>query len=162
MSVRPPDVAVPPPTGGETVVPAVFRADALEYLIEELSDGRTIREVCRENDMPSTQEVNRWLRNDDGFRQRYLDAIRIKYLSEAGNIMTIADDESVDTSRAKLMIDTRFKMLSKLEPAIFGDKVELGHSVTGELAQMMREAVNKGHNLPGQLYDHDDRQESAG
>lgn len=159
------------------MVPAEYRPDAPDYLVAQILEGRTMREICQEDAMPSVGMVRRWLTQDDGLKMRYLDAVRIKAVGEADALIAIADgtdqpqrvlyteevenedgemvtrkhySQEADTSRDRLRVDTRLKVLEKLEPAIFGAKVEHGHNVTGELQQMLRAAMNKGHGLPGE------------
>lgn len=150
-------------------MPLDYRADALDYLCERLSAGHAIAAVCDEPSMPSEALVRRWLNNDPGFKARYFDAMRVHALTEGQKILTIADGEEIlshvttdddgtvtehfkteDVQRSKLRVDARFKMLSKLEPQVFGEKIEHDHNVVGELAQMMNEAMNHGHKLPSE------------
>lgn len=135
---------------GEAVVPAEYRQDAIDYLCERLSLGHTLREVCSRPDMPSHRWVRRKLNTDPVFKQQYIEALRIHALTEAANVIRIADgqDGFNETSRDRLRVDTRMKILAKLEPSVFGDKVEVDHNVTGELAAMLAGAKNKGHTLP--------------
>lgn len=137
-----------PSVMGETVVPNEYRPDALDYICEQLSAGEALTVICADDLMPSLSTVRRWLNTDPAFKGRYLDALRVRALTEAGSLIDIADSLDNDTPRQKLRIDTRLKVLAKLEPEVFGDKVEHGHTVVGELAGMLKAAMNKGHKLP--------------
>ena len=161
----------PPATGGYTVLPEEYRPDALDHLIERLSAGEPLAVICEDPLMPPPSKIRRWLASDASFKARYIDALRIHALTEGQKILAIADgtdpdarlvviDEETgetrsihveDTARSKLRVDTRLKLLSKLEPEVFGDKIEHGHTVTGELAEMMKQAMNRGHHLPGEI-----------
>lgn len=139
-----------PSAGGETIVPEQFRPDAIDYLCERLSGGETLAAICVDPDMPGQALVRRWLANDPGFKRRYFDSMRVHALTAGQEILSIADGpmrithetvdengESIkhyateDPARSKLRVDTRFKMLAKLEPEVFGEKIEHGHNVVG-------------------------------
>jgi hypothetical protein len=162
-------LAAPAPQG-EVIVPEQYRADAIDHLCEQLMLGGQLRDICADETMPSMRVVTRWLNADAGFKKRFLEAQRVRVLVESGNLLAIADGtdggqvllreveaidgtvvrhyDAADTARDKLRIDTRLKLLAKLEPAVFGDKVTHGHEVTGELAVMLHAAMNQGHRLP--------------
>lgn len=156
--------------GGFTVVPENYRDDALEYLCEQLMHGVPLADICDQEMMPSKTLVLKWMATDVGFKRDFLEAQRVRALLESENILTIADGNSgkmlykeeldedgeviaqhyvrEDVQRSRLRVDTRFKLLAKLEPEVFGDKVELGHTVTGDLLKLLEGATNQGHKLP--------------
>ncbi len=147
-SVVPPELAVPI-VQGETVVPDEYRPDALDYLCEQIMLGKSMREACQDDLMPSQLQIVRWLNSDAAFKQRYTECQRVRVLVESGNLLDIADGkDGYSTQRDRIRLDTRFKMLAKLEPSTWGDRVEHALNVTGELSAMLAGAKNQGHRLP--------------
>jgi hypothetical protein len=53
--------------------PAIpYSASVAERICDELTSGKTLREVCRGDKMPTEAAVRQWVRDDrDGFKQRY-------------------------------------------------------------------------------------------
>lgn len=110
-------------------------------ICEELASGRTLRDVCRNEEFPSEMTVRRWaLENYNGFSSQYEEARKIGYMSMADELFEIADDGANDwmlknepdnpgyaingehVSRSRLRLDTRKWALAKALPKIFGDK----------------------------------------
>jgi transposase-like protein len=65
--------------GGVSVMSQpVYTAEIAERILGHLSDGRSLRAVCRDEDMPSLNTVLKWVRDDhDGFAARYREACAI-------------------------------------------------------------------------------------
>lgn len=145
-SVTAPHLAQPS-VGGEVLVPDKYRQDAKQYVCEQMLLGVSLLDVCRDEMMPSKSVMLGWLGTDQGFKAEYLDALRVRTLMESHRLVAISDgterkvciaDEygeiikeyyiPEDVQRSRLRIDTRFKLLAKLEPTVFGDKMELAHT----------------------------------
>lgn len=138
---------------GETVVNPEYRQDALSYLCERVAMGDSLPDICADDLMPDLRQVMRWLANDESFKTQFIEAQRLRALIESARMQDIADgvDELEEVPRSKLRVDTLKWRLSKYHPETFGDRIEVGHNVAGELAQMLREASNQGHKLPHEL-----------
>ncbi len=113
-------------------------------ICEMLSTGITLREVCRQSDMPTEAAVRLWALEDrSGFAAQYTRARELGYLAMADEIVDIADDGLNDwmerrrengepeqtlnhehISRSKLRFDARRWLLSKCLPKIYGDRLE--------------------------------------
>lgn len=113
---------------------------ALE-ICRRLSEGESLRSICRDKDMPDKTTVLRWLSQHEEFRTQYAHAREMQTEHWAEEILDIADDGSNDTykdkdgaprvdqeviARSRLRVDTRKWLMSKLAPKKYGDKVELG------------------------------------
>ncbi|MDP6064756.1 MAG: terminase small subunit protein [SAR202 cluster bacterium] len=120
---------------------------ALEICVR-LIEGQTLREICEAPEMPGESTVYRWLAVQPTFRSAYARAAQMD--TWADEIVEIADDASEDyvdreaadgsiervfdaekVQRAKLRIDTRKWLMSKLAARRYGDKVEV--EVSGNL-----------------------------
>ena len=89
--------------------------------------------------MPGRQTVMDWLTRDPDFFERYTRARMIGLDDMADELLEIADRAaggeegsaaraSADVQQAKLRIDTRKWLLSKLAPQRYGDRIQHEHS----------------------------------
>lgn len=115
---------------GTIIVPRHYRQDAKTYLLASICEGRRLKEICEEKDMPNLREVRGWLARDEELMDDYTAACRLRLSVEMLDILDIADGKEgvADTARDRLRVDARIKMASKLIPEIYGDKVELAAS----------------------------------
>ncbi len=123
--------------------PSTYSAEVAAEICRRLSEGQTLREVCRDEAMPSESTVRGWALDDrEGFSAQYARSREIGYFSMADEMMEVADDGRNDwmqrtddnggtswqvngehIQRSRLRVDTRKWMLSKALPKVFGDKV---------------------------------------
>jgi len=133
--------------GGQTrYTPQVARAVLLQ-----LSMGRSLSSICKQDGMPGTVAVHSWVVDDkDGFADRYKDARRVGYLLKADEVMDIGDDGSNDwmertnpdnpgwqingeaIARSRLRCDNIKWMLPKVLPDEFGDKTSIDLTIKDE------------------------------
>ena len=138
------------PNGGKTILPAHIRPDALDLILERTATGMSPKEACAGRDLPTALAFRKMLVRDDALRERWLDALALRVAFEAENILSIADGEGEgDVSRDKLRVDARFKLLAKLQPERFGERVTKTHEVGGQLAELLSGGTG-GHALPGE------------
>ena len=126
-------------------MPKGMRPGSIEYdpvlaeeILERLADGDSLASICREGGIPDERSVRRWARNHGDFGDQYAVARRLGYKKRADERLEIADDSSADwvetengkrvldtvhVNRARLMIDTRKWLLSKMLPKVYGDHV---------------------------------------
>lgn len=122
----------------------MYSQETADALCAHLSDGLSLREICRMDGMPSKSTVMRWLHDNQSFRDQYARAKEIGIEALAEDILDIADDATNDwmerfdkdgqnvawqlngeaVRRSQIRIDARKWLLSKLAPKRYGDKVE--------------------------------------
>jgi hypothetical protein len=124
--------------------PSVFSQEHATAICLLLREGKTLREVCRGDDMPSESTVRCWVSDDrGGFAAQYAKARETGYQSMADELLEIADDDKHDAivdpetgiakqngefiARSRLRVDTRKWLLSKALPKIYGDKITNEH-----------------------------------
>nr|WP_247997002.1 hypothetical protein [Brucella tritici] len=79
--------------------------------------------------MPDKSTVFRWLSKHEVFRDQYARAQEDRTAAMAEELLDIADfEDKEDAQRAKLRIDTRKWLMSKMAPKKYGDKVVNEHS----------------------------------
>jgi Bacteriophage Sf6, terminase small subunit-like len=99
-----------------------------------VAQGKSVAEVCRRRDQPSEQSVYLWRSMHAGFaealaraREAQADKLAKETLELSDKID--ADDNSVKVQRARLQVDTRKWLASKIAPRHYGDHVE--HNIKG-------------------------------
>ena len=111
-----------------------------EYVCQEIEKGRALRNVLKDENMPSTSTFYQWLDNDEVKAKQYARATEVRADIIFDDILAIADENTNDTSinengievvnndviqRSRLRIDARKWVLSKLNPKKFGDKTDI-------------------------------------
>ncbi len=94
---------------------------------ERIAGGESLRTICKDKDMPTARGVLKWLNADgnDAAVQQYARAREEQADFYADEIVTIADTEP-DAAIARVRIDARKWVASKLRPKRYGDKLALG------------------------------------
>lgn len=102
--------------------------DIRAQILEGLSDGKSLRAICREPGMPNVSTVIRWLADDDEaeFRAQYVRAREAGDDAMAEDIQDIADDKNREPQDRKVAIDARKWLLAKRQPKKYGDKTLVG------------------------------------
>lgn len=126
--------------------PPAYTDEIADKICDGLCDGRSLRSICRDDDMPSQSMVFRWLADERyaSFRERYARAREAQADAIFDEMLDIADDGSNDwmqrqredgstddvvnhehISRSKLRVDARKWMAGKLRPKVYGDRQEI-------------------------------------
>ena len=126
--------------------PSSYSEATATAICERLAVGQSLREICRDRDMPNKSTVFRWLAGNKEFREQYAAAHVVQADALAEEILEIADNATNDwmerqsgeetivvadhdhISRSRLRVDARKWLMSKLAPKKYGDRVELEHS----------------------------------
>jgi hypothetical protein len=116
-----------------------YSDDLFAEICKRISDGRSIRSVCSDPDMPSAQSVFRWLKDVEGASEQYARACddRADYLAELA--ITEAYNEATDSGsvqRDRLKVDTIKWFTSKLAPKKYGERIQ-----TEDITQQPRQLV---------------------
>lgn len=111
--------------------PSDYNDAIAEHICSEIASGRSLRSVCRDDGMPDKATVFRWLSKHETFRDQYARAQEDRTAALAEDIIEIADEGNAeDVQRARLRIDARKWLMSKMAPKKYGDKITAEH--TGE------------------------------
>ncbi len=117
----------------------------VEAVCKLLRAGTPRKTIFADARYPSRSHFTKALATRDDWQALVNDADREYLITLAEELVAIADDTSKDTltradgsvypntewiSRSKLRVETRLKLLSKLWPEKFGDKVEVKGTVT--------------------------------
>lgn len=128
----------------ETGRPSSYTEKIALIICERLSDGESLRSICRDPEMPAKTTVFKWLLDIDGFSNQYARAKEESAESHADDMLDIADethndhyiDENGNTKvnneaiqRSRLRVDTRKWIASKLKPKKYGERIQ--NEITG-------------------------------
>ena len=146
----------PNPRTKKTPAPPVRYSAALaERICERLAGGESLKAICSDTGYPKTQAVIEWVQKDkEGFAGQYARAREIGYTLLADEIISIADTPQIgakSVSKAtgveitegdriehrRLQVDTRKWMLSKMLPKVYGDKQQVEHSGSIDIASTL-------------------------
>ena len=133
--------------------PRAYKPEIADAICEQLSQGKSLRSICKLDGMPGISTVVRWLFDEKCkyFWVQYARAREIQAELLADELMDIADDSTNDymeqeredgskvdrlnaenIQRSRLRIDTRKWVASKLLPKKYGDKTEVVQTGTIE------------------------------
>jgi hypothetical protein len=118
---------------------------------ELMIEGVSLRKISEMSGMPSRRAIFNWLKDNDEFRERYEVARLMQVEYWAHEIIEIADDTSGDfiinedgervvdhenINRARLKIDARKWLMSKLHPRRYGDRVAADVTVRRDMREL--------------------------
>jgi hypothetical protein len=106
--------------------PSDYTQEIADHICEQIADGKSLRSICREDDMPNKATVFRWLGKHETFRDQYARAMEARADSHADDIVDIADDPTLDPNDKRVRIDARKWTASKLKAKVYGDKQLIG------------------------------------
>lgn len=139
--------------------PTVYSGDVADAICEMIASGKSVRTICAEDNFPSMSTVFKWLRENEEFSQQYVRAREVQADTLFDEVLSIADqyDSAADKldvdhiQRARLRIDARKWMASKLQPKKYGDKLDIDQKTTHEagnsLKGLMERIANNGKRI---------------
>jgi len=113
--------------------------EVFNYVCLEIEKGRALRNILKDDNMPSTSTFYQWLDSNEEKAKQYARATQVRADIIFDEIIDIADDSSGDrkvvehgevmdgeyVARSRIRIDTRKWVLSKLNPKKYGDKTDI-------------------------------------
>ena len=129
---------------------STYTEEVGEKICELLIDGNSLRAICEQEGMPNRRTVLKWLNDNEQFSRQYARAREEQAESFADEIVKIAD-EAVEpifidgvpleiegkpflaatpssVAHARLKMDARKWVASKLKPKKYGEKIEHEHN----------------------------------
>ena len=96
-------------------------------ILEAINDGHSLRLICKDAGMPNRATVHEWLVGDKAFADRYARAREGRAEKMADEILEISDgsvgEDSNGINSARLRVDARKWLASKMDPRTYGDRV---------------------------------------
>jgi hypothetical protein len=131
--------------------PTIYSAELAGQICDLLMQGNSLRSICKMEGMPDKSTVCLWLKdNREGFFDQYARAREVQMELMAEEIIDIADQSDKDEQafvginhvhRARLKVETRKWIMSKLAMKRFGDKLDLNHSGAVDVKKVTVEIV---------------------
>ena len=114
--------------------PTKYTEKLEQRMLEEIASGRSVISLCREEKWtPNADTWYRWMYKIDGLSDRYTRAKSISSEFHADQILAIADEADNQTFQvARLQIDARKWVASKLVPNKYGEKSQIDHTSSDE------------------------------
>lgn len=116
--------------------PSIYSQELLKCIIERLSSGEPMAQICRDDGMPSYSTVYSWMQTKPEVNEAIARAREEGEDVIASNLRLIARGKSLDSTndvqRDKLIIETDLKLLAKWNPKKYGDKQTLDVDVTSK------------------------------
>lgn len=122
--------------------PTDYSQETVAVICDRIALGESLRSICRDEAMPAMSSVFLWLNKHSEFSDQYAHAREAQADTLADEIVDIADDGSRDytvdadgiatvdhdhIARARLRVDARKWIASKLKPKKYGEKLDTTH-----------------------------------
>ena len=104
-------------------MPVKRTPDVESEILQRLSQGETLRAICRDDHMPDESSVRGWVLDDPAFAPQYARARNLGLDSRADRIAEIASDRERDPNCRRIEIEAEKWALSKMRPDLYGDKL---------------------------------------
>ena len=105
--------------------PSSFTQAKADKICNLLVEGKSLRKICKADDLPACSTVFKWLIENKEFSEQYAYARELQADTLFDEILDIADQGSGDVQRARLRIDTRKWMVGKLRPKKYGESSQI-------------------------------------
>lgn len=117
--------------------PTIYTQELADTICEFISQGMSMRSVCRQKQIPEMPTIWRWIRENEEFGKQYASACQNR--TDAQNEMLIdMGDEAIEASKKskggvgnavvqayKLKADNFRWVMSKMKPKKYGDRLDL-------------------------------------
>lgn len=108
--------------------PYQWTQEVEDEIFKRISDGESIRSICKDDWLPSWTTVNKRLAVDAEFATRYARAREDQADKIFDEILEIVDSTNPENVQvARLRMDARKWMAGKLRPKVYGEKVTQEH-----------------------------------
>lgn len=140
--------------------PSTYNQDVATAICARMSEGESLRSICRDPSMPALSTVFLWVSKHSEFSEQYRLAMASRADAMFEDMIEIADDSAEDyvntdqgekfnsehVQRSRLRLDTRKWMLSKMMPKKYGDKVAEDDNTTDKEITINVVRVSKDNN----------------
>lgn len=146
--------------------PSAYTEELADKICNLIVQGMSCNKISQLDDMPAKSVIYFWLSQHQSFLDKYTRALEIRSLTFLDEATDIADDGSNDyydktgkngevikvfdsehVQRSRLRVDTRIKLLEKLQPRKYGPKVDMNHGVQTDNPIMQLLSLSKGTKL---------------
>ena len=132
--------------------PSLYNEELATTICDRLANGEPLAKICRDDDMPNYSTVRMWEDTKPEFLALSLRAKNDGTHFMADDSIRIADDDTIDPQRAKLMVDTRLRLIGMWNRKDYGPKSTTVHedpSGNNPFASLMEAVQGAGRPKPG-------------
>lgn len=104
--------------------PTKYTQQLADEICERIMNGESLRSIVSDAGMPNRSSVHKWLAENKAFSDQYAKAKDNQADTLADELLFIADTAE-DVQKARLQVDTRKWVASKLKPKKYGDKMDV-------------------------------------
>jgi len=104
--------------------PTKYNDKLTDEICEYIANGMSLVSIAAMNDMPDRSQINKWLNKYPEFQDKYTRARQEQANFYADEIVRISDVEE-NPNKARIRIDARKWVSSKLLPKKYGDKLDM-------------------------------------
>lgn len=127
--------------------PSKFSQTLADDICARIANGESLRNICRDKSMPDKTTVLRWVDDNNDFCDQYARACARREDSFFDDLIEIADSVTADAAevaKARVQIDARKWVLSRMNPKKYGDRVqqEVSGSIGAEVTLIERVIVD--------------------
>ena len=128
-----------------------YTRELADEICRRISEGESLRAICRDPGFPSEGSVRAWSRVDrDGFAVRFRIARDLQLEAWSDLIVDLADRQDLDPRDRAIRIDTRKWLMSKLAPKRYGERL-LHASDPENPIQVLHQQISLDGLMPEQL-----------
>ena len=123
--------------------PVRYSDEIAEEILERIADGESLKTICAEPGMPAASAVTQWCDKSADFALRYARAKERCAEHWASEIIDISDSvrsgaTSEEVNAARLAVDSRKWIASKLLPRRYGDRMTVERNPDAPLQTVTR------------------------
>lgn len=112
--------------------PTKYTQELADTICRRIMEGESLRSIVSDDGMPNRSSVHLWLSQNKDFSDQYVRAKDNQADTLADDLLYIADNAE-DIHKARLQVDTRKWVASKLKPKKYGDKLDLDANLSGNI-----------------------------
>lgn len=108
--------------------PTEYTDETFDSICAQLADGKSLKRICEADDMPDKATFYRWINNNQDLCDKYARAKDDSADALSEDIQNIADDVlagKYEPNNARVAIDAKKWIASKLKPKKYGDKLDM-------------------------------------
>jgi len=88
--------------------------------LDRVSNGESLRQVCRTEGFPPEATIRNWIRDDETLSVQYAQARALQIESWADEVRDVAYREDLEPNDKRVRVDALKWLLSKLKPERYG------------------------------------------
>lgn len=108
--------------------PSIKTPELLKEFCRRIAQGRSVANVCKDDDMPQDRAIWSWLSDDEGFAQDYARAIQARAMAHADMISDVTFgvlSGKIPPDRGRVALDAMKWTASRLLPKVYGDRQQV-------------------------------------